>query len=202
MVQKRGHAQAARAEAALPPGTPAPAFALHDSPHSRVTLEDFRGRAVVLVFYVADWQPVASAQLGVYQELLPHLDRLDAAVLGISIDGTWSHQEFARSIGLTFPLLSDDAPPGSVAHAYGVHVQETGRSKRALFVIDRAGIVRWHATFPDAVNPGADGVLWALEELRPDHRSQPHERNGTDGGSCPCGCGLSLALVGRNGRNA
>ncbi len=202
MVRQRGHAQADGAEAALSPGTPARAFALHDTPHSRVTLEDFRGRTVVLVFYVADWQPIAMAQLGLYQELLPHLDRLDAAVLGISSDGTWSHQEFARSIGLTFPLLSDDAPPGSVARAYGVHVQETGRSKRALFVIDPDGIVRWRATFPDAVNPGVDGVLSALERLRVDGGSQPHSRNGTDGDSCPCGCGLSAALVGQYGRNA
>jgi peroxiredoxin len=202
MVRQQGHARAARAQAALSPGTRAPAFALHDTPHSRVALEDFRGRAVVLVFYVADWQPVATAQLGLYQELLPHLDRLDATVLGISIDGTWSHQEFARSIGLTFPLLSDDAPPGSVARAYGVHVQETGRSKRALFVIDRDGIVRWRATFPDAVNPGVDGVLSALEQLRVDGGSQPLSRNGTDGDSCPCGCGLSAALVGQHGRYA
>lgn len=179
----------------------APAFALHDSPHSRVALEDFRGRAVVLVFYVADWHPVARAQLGLYQELLPHLDRLDAVVLGISCDGTWSHQEFARSIGLSFPLLSDDAPPGGVARAYGLQVAETGRSQRALFVIDRNGIVRWRATFPDAVNPGVDGVLSALEQLRIDSRSEPDSPSDTDAWSCPCGCGLNSVLVGQCGRN-
>ena len=156
----------------------------------------------MLVFYVADWQPVARAQLGLYQELLPHLERLDAVVLGISIDGTWSHQEFARSIGLSFPLLSDDAPRGSVAHAYGVHAAETGQSKRALFVIDRDGIVRWWATFPDAVNPGVDGVLSALEQLRIDSASQLHSRNDRDDDSCPCGCGLSAALVGQQERSA
>jgi peroxiredoxin len=201
MIRRRGHAQAAHSEGALLPGTPAPAFALHDSPHSQVTLEEFRGLAVVLVFYVADWQPVATAQLGLYQELLPHLARLDATVLGISIDGTWSHKEFARSLGLSFPLLSDDAPPGSVARAYGVDAEETGRSKRALFVIDRNGIVRWRATFPDAVNPGVDGVLSALGQLRPDDGSHMHTRNGLDASTCPCGCGLSSALVGHLGRN-
>ena len=202
MIRKGGRGVAATGTTAIPVESVAPAFALHDSPHSRVTLEDFRGRAVVLVFYVADWHPVARAQLGLYQELLPHLDRLDAVVLGISTDGTWSHQEFARSIGLTFPLLSDDAPPASVARAYGVHTSESGRSKRALFVIDRHGIVRWQATFPDAVNPGVDGVLSALEQLRIDDGLQPIGRNGTGAGTCPCGCGLSAALVGQYGRSA
>jgi peroxiredoxin len=151
----------------LPAGSPAPPFALHDTPHSRVALHDFRGRAVVLAFYVADWHPVATDQLAVYQALLPHFACLDTAVLGISVDATWSHDAFARANGIGFPLLADDVPPGAVARAYGVYVPETGRSRRALFVIDPEGVVRWSATFPDMLNPGADGVLSALEALRP-----------------------------------
>jgi peroxiredoxin len=164
-----------------------------------VALEDYRGRAVVLAFYVADWHPVAGAQLALYQELRPHLERLGAAILGISVDATWSHQAFARASGITFPLLADDAPPGAVARAYGVFVPETGRSRRALFVIDREGIVRWSATFPDALNPGADGVLSALEALRPaagsGAESAPIGRDGAAGVTCACGCGLSAAQV-------
>ena len=99
----------------FPAGLAAPAFALQDSPHSRATLEDFRGRVVVLVFYGADWQPVATAQLSLYQELLPHLGRLGA---------------------VRFTLLSDDAPRGGVARAYGIYMPDTGRRQRALFVID------------------------------------------------------------------
>ena len=151
----------------LPAGARAPAFALHDTPYSRVALDDFRGRPVVLAFYVADWHPVASDQLAVYQALLPRFVGLDAAVLGISVDATWSHHAFARATGIGFPLLADDAPPGAVARAYRVYVPETGRSRRALFVIDPEGVVRWSATFPDMLNPGADGVLSALEALRP-----------------------------------
>jgi peroxiredoxin len=184
---------------ALSPGLPAAAFALHDTPHSSVSLEDFRGRVVVLVFYGADWHPVATAQLSLYQELLPHLERLDAVVLGISVDATWSHQEFARATGIAFPLLSDDAPPGGVARAYGVYVPQTGRSKRALFAIDREGVIRWSATFPDAVNPGADGVLSALEALRvapTGSEQRNYSSNGVDSTHCPCGCGLPIALVG------
>ena len=169
----------------------------HDSPHSRVGLEDHRGRSVVLAFYVADWHPVASAQLGLFQELLPHLERLNAAVLGISVDATWSHAAFAQAQGLTFPLLADDAPPGAVARAYGVYVPESGRSRRALFVIDGEGVVRWGATFPDALDPGADGVLSALEALRP--ASPAASATATlplIDGACGCGCGLSAARVG------
>jgi len=88
MLVDGGGAEATLAQAALPAGSAAPAFALHDSPHSSVTLEDFRGRVVVLVFHGADWHPVAAAQLALYQELLPHVERLGAVVLGISVDGT------------------------------------------------------------------------------------------------------------------
>jgi peroxiredoxin len=151
--------------APLIPGSTAPAFVLHDTPYSKVALADFRGRVVVLAFYVADWHPVASSQLALYQDLLPELERLNATVLGITGDTTWSHEVFARTNGIQFPLLSDDEPPGAVARAYGVYLPEIGRSQRALFVIDGAGTVCWSATFPDAVNPGADGILTALECL-------------------------------------
>jgi peroxiredoxin len=196
MLVNGGCADTTLAQAALPAGSAAPAFALRDSPHKSVALEDFRGRVVVLVFYGADWQPVATAQLGLYQELLPHLERLGAVLLGISVDGTWSHQEFARAAGIRFALLSDDGPPGGVARAYGVYVPTTGRSQRALFVIDRDGLIQWSATFPDAVNPGADGILSALEALRTDRLSSLTS-DGIDPTRCPCGCGLSIALVGQ-----
>jgi peroxiredoxin len=157
----------------LAAGSVAPSFTLHDTPHSQVALEDFRGHSVVLVFYVADWHPVAIIQLAQLQELLPDLERLNASVLGISVDGTWSHQAFAREGGIQIPLLSDDSPPGAVARAYGIFVPETGRSRRALFVVE-GGLVRWSATFPDALNPGADGVLSALEALgQVTHRNRP-----------------------------
>jgi peroxiredoxin len=147
-------------------GEPAPRFALRDTPHSRVHLDDYRGRAVVLVFHVADWHPVASAQLRRYQDLLPELERLAASIVGISVDATWSHVAFAQSLGLGFPLLADDEPPGAVARAYGVLDPDSGRSRRAVFVVDRSGVVRWRTAVPDPVDPGVDGPLSALESLR------------------------------------
>jgi peroxiredoxin len=200
MATQPGPAQAADPATPLAAGAPAPPFVLRDSPYSCVALEDYRGRAVVLAFYVADWHPVAGAQLVLYQELLPHLERLGATVLGISVDATWSHQAFAQASGIGFPLLADDAPPGAVARAYGVFVPKTGRSRRALFVVDGGGIVRWSAAFPDPLNPGADGVLSALEALGPAAgpaaEVSPIGRDGAVGATCACGCGLSAAQVG------
>jgi peroxiredoxin len=138
---------------------------LHDTPHSSVSLSDLLGRAAVLVFYVADWHPVASDQLGQLTALHPEFERLGASVVGIAVDGPWSHAAFATEKSITFPLLSDDAPAGQVARAFGVYSSVSGRSERAVFVLDASGTVVWSGTFPDAVNPGVDAVLSALEAI-------------------------------------
>lgn len=167
-----------RSPSPLRVGATAPPFALSDTTYSRLALDDLRGRDVVVVFYVADWHPVAAAQLARFEELLPELERRGAAVVGISTDATWSHESFARALGITFPLLADDSPPGAAARAYGVHVPETGRSGRALFVIDAGGVVSWSAVFPDALDPGLDGVLSALERLRSERAAAAKDSGG------------------------
>src|SRR5262249_34951322 len=149
----------------LPPGTEAPDFALPVKPDEMLALSDLRGRPVVLVFYPGDWSPVCSDQLALYQELTPEFDRFDAALVGISVDGVWSHQAFAEARHLEFPLLADFEPKGEVSRLYGVYRRGDGTSERALYVIDRDGVVRWSYVSPVGVNPGADGILKALEEL-------------------------------------
>jgi peroxiredoxin len=155
------------------PGSVAPPFSLNDSPHSRISLRDLRGRPAVLVFYVADWHPVAAEQLRQLEVLRTRLGDGAPALIGISIDATWSHAAFARDLEIKFPLLADDQPPGAVARAYGVDSTETGRGRRAVIVIDAAGIVRWSAVFPDALNPGLDGILTALEALAAPGETSP-----------------------------
>jgi peroxiredoxin len=150
----------------LAPGTAGPDFTLRSTHEQTVSLSDFRGRPVVLVFYPEDWSPVCSDQLGLYQMLLPEFARFDAQLLGISVDGVWCHLAFARDRNLDFPLLADFEPKGEVARAYGVYRAQYGTSERALFVIDGEGIVRWSYVSPTGVNPGADGILHALEQLR------------------------------------
>ena len=151
---------------ALAPGVAAPEFTLPSAPEQSVSLSEFRGRPVVLVFYPEDWSPVCSDQLVLYQELLPEFQRYDAELLGISVDGMWSHLAFAKDRNLHFPLLSDFEPKGEVARAYDVYRSSDGTSERALFVIDADGIVRWSYVSPVGINPGADGILRALEDLR------------------------------------
>lgn len=149
----------------LAAGSSAPHFTLHDGPHSTMGLADLLGRAAVLVFYVADWHPVASDQLGQLTELQPEFERLRSSVVGIAVDSPWSHAAFAAEKSITVPLLSDDAPAGHVARAFGVYSSASGRSERALFVLDASGTVVWSGTFPDTVNPGVDAVLSALETI-------------------------------------
>jgi peroxiredoxin len=149
----------------LPAGTPAPDFSLPTTPDQKLSLSDCRGRPTILVFYPEDWSPVCSDQLALYQQLLPEFQRYGAQLLGISVDGIWSHLAFAKDRNLHFPLLADFEPKGEVAKTYGVYRQQDGTSERALFVIDGNGLVSWSYVSPVGINPGADGILHALEEL-------------------------------------
>jgi peroxiredoxin len=158
----------------LEPGTAAPDFELPSTPDQKVRLSDFRGRPVILAFYPEDWSPVCSDQMALYQEVLPEFHRFDAELLGISVDGIWSHLAFAKDRNLHFPLLADFEPKGEVAKAYRAYRSAEGTSERALFVIDGDGMIRWSYTSPVGVNPGADGILRALEGLG---GSQSHEQN-------------------------
>jgi peroxiredoxin len=147
-------------------GTGAPDFELHSTPDEAVSLAQFRGQPVILAFYPADWSPVCTDQMALYQELLPEFHKFNAQLLGISVDGVWSHVAFARDRNLHFPLLADFEPKGAVARAYHVYRDEDGTSERALFVVDAKGIVAWSYVSPVGVNPGADGILRALESLQ------------------------------------
>jgi len=153
------------ASAALPPETRAPDFELNSTPDQKVELSAFRGRPVVLVFYPADWSPVCGDQLALYNEILPEFNRHDAQILSVSVDGVWCHAAYAHDRKLHFPLLADFEPKGAVARQYGVYNHHAGHCERALFVIDADGIIRWSYVSPEGVNPGADGILRALEAL-------------------------------------
>jgi protein-disulfide isomerase len=91
-------------------------------------------------------------------------------LVGISTDGVWCHLAFARDRTLQFPLLSDFEPKGTVARTYGVYRPADGTSERALFVIDEEGIIRWSHIAPTGVNPGAEDILAALQDLTTIHQ--------------------------------
>jgi peroxiredoxin len=150
---------------ALQAETPAPDFELEARPGEMLSLADFRGRALIMAFYPADWSPVCSDQLALYNQVLPEFQRYGAELVGISVDGVWCHQAFTSDRNLHFPLLADFEPKGAVAKRYGVYDESIGESRRALFVIDGAGVIRWSYVSPVDINPGADGILAALDAL-------------------------------------
>jgi peroxiredoxin len=152
-------------QSALLPGTRAPDFELLATPDQKVDLHHFRGRPVVLVFYPADWSPVCGDQLALYNEILPEFNRHNAQIIGLSADGVWCHTAYAANRKLHFPLLADFEPKGAVARKYGVYRHLDGVAERALFVIDGDGVIGWSYVSPLGVNPGADGILNALEQL-------------------------------------
>jgi peroxiredoxin len=151
--------------AILAAGVEAPDFTLKSTPDDETSLIDFRGRPVVLVFYPADWSPVCGDQLALYNEIVPEFDNFNAQILGISVDSVWSHQAYAASRNLRFPLLADFQPKGAVGRLYGVYDEEVGEEKRSLFVIGRNGKIAWSYMGETWVNPGAAGILKALKAL-------------------------------------
>ncbi|MCB4770697.1 redoxin domain-containing protein [Ancylobacter sp. Lp-2] len=150
---------------ALTSGEPAPAFSLPATPDQALSLADLKGRPVILAFYPADWSPVCGDQMALYNEILPEFHRYGAQLVGISTDGVWCHAAFAADRKLHFPLLADFEPKGGVARRYGVYREHDGTSERALFVIDGEGVIRWSYVSPLGLNPGADGILDALDAL-------------------------------------
>jgi peroxiredoxin len=150
---------------ALASGAIAPNFALQSTPDQRLSLAELRGRPVVLVFYPADWSPVCGDQLGLYNELREEFAQSNAVVLGISVDGVWCHAAFAKDRHFHFSLLADFEPKGEVARRFGVYRETDGFAERALFVLDKEGVIRWSYVSPVGINPGADGILSALEGL-------------------------------------
>jgi peroxiredoxin len=149
----------------LPVGTPAPEFSLNVTPDQKLSLSELRGRPVILAFYPADWSPVCGDQMALYNEVLPEFQKFGAELIGVSVDGVWCHEAFAQDRHLHFPLAADFEPKGDVAKSYGAYRGTDGISERALFVIDRNGVIAWSYCSPIAINPGADGILQALENL-------------------------------------
>lgn len=149
----------------LQPKTKAPDFTLHVTADQTLSLTELKGKPVILAFYPADWSPVCGDEMSLFNEVLPEFRKHHAELLGISVDGVWCHDAFAANRKLHFPLLSDFEPKGAVAKTYGAYREKEGVCQRALFVIDKNGMITWSYLSPIAENPGADGILEALEAL-------------------------------------
>jgi peroxiredoxin len=162
---------------ALKAGTQAPNFTLPGTPDQKVSLSELRGRPVVLVFYPADWSPVCGDQLALYNELMPEFSEFGAQIIGISVDGIWSHLAYSKDRKLHFPILADFEPKGAVAKLYGVYNEKNGEAQRALFVIDPGGLISWSFVSPVGINPGANGILTALKAMTQKEDRMPAKLN-------------------------
>ena len=161
----------------LQPGATAPDFTLAASPDSNLSLRDLRGRPAILAFYPADFSPVCGDQMALYNEVLDEFERFDGArLIGISVDSVWCHQAYAQQAKLRFPLLADFEPKGGVARAFGAYRDADGVAERALFVLDRDGVIRWSYLAPIHINPGAEGILQALESIQSQSQPQVAQR--------------------------
>jgi peroxiredoxin len=151
----------------LEPGVEAPDFSLPDTTGHPVSLSDFRGRPVVLVFYPLDWSPGCSQQLDLYQQELSEFVDRGTELLGISVDSVYSHGAWAALRGISFPLLADFHPKGDVVRRYSVWREEDGYSDRALYVVDGEGVIRYSAVAP-YLNfvPDLDELLQAVDDVQ------------------------------------
>jgi peroxiredoxin len=148
----------------IEPGTPAPDFTLRDQDGGKVTLSALRGSKVVLCFYPADFSPVCTDQLSIYQEVKGEIEERGAKLLGISVDSMWSHKAFQERLGVEIPLLADFHPKGEVAERYGAYLDGYGTANRSLVLIDEEGIVRWVHESPSPLEiPGANLIFDALD---------------------------------------
>jgi peroxiredoxin len=130
-------------------GDQAPDFTLRDQHGEKVSLSDYRGRKVLLVFYPGDFSPVCGDQLSIYQEVKPEIEAKGAELVGISVDSFFAHKAFQEKLGIDTRLLSDFEPKGEVARAYDAYQERFGIAKRALVLVDEEGKVAWAYESPE-----------------------------------------------------
>ncbi len=149
----------------IEPGRKAPDFRLRDQDGNDVSLGDFTGRKLVLVFYPLDFSPVCSDQLSLYQEVLGEIESRGAALVGVSVDSAYCHRAFREQLNLTMPLLSDFHPKGEMSSAYGAYREDRGSTNRSLVLVDEEGNVRWSYASPSSTEiPGANLIFDALAQ--------------------------------------
>jgi peroxiredoxin len=149
----------------ISPGEPAPDFTLPNHRGEQVSLSDFRGSKLMLVFYPADFSLVCSDQMSIYQEVLGQITDAGVKLVGVSVDSSWSHNAFRKKLGIDIPLLADFHPKGAMSSSYGAYLEDWGTTNRSLVLIDEEGVVRWVHESPSVTEiPGANLIFDALAE--------------------------------------
>lgn len=148
-------------------GQAAPDFALKDQSMQEVKLSDFKGKKnVVLMFYPLDWSPVCSNEHACMVNDMKEFEKLDAQVLGLSVDSAWSHKAFAEKLGISYPLLADFHPRGAVAEKFGMYLADKGITGRAVAIINKQGNVAWFKQYDIPQLPDIKEVAAALAQVK------------------------------------
>ena len=145
-------------------GEKAPDFTLRNQDGEQVSLSDYSGRKVLLVFYPGDFSPLCGDQLSIYQEVKPEIEGKGVELVGISVDSFFAHKAFQEKLGIDTTLLSDFEPKGEVARAYGSYLDAPlGFANRTLVLVGEEGRVAWTHESPNPGEfPGANVIFDAL----------------------------------------
>jgi peroxiredoxin len=154
-----------RKQMAIAVGQAAPEFVLKDQEEKEIRLSDYRGKNVVMVFYPLDWSPVCTNEHACFVNELKTFDKLNAQILGLSVDSVWSHKAWADKLGIRYPLLADFHPRGAVAEKFGVYLSDRGITGRAIAVIDRQGKIAWFKQYEILQLPDVGEVSSVLAKL-------------------------------------
>ena len=147
-------------------GQEAPDFDVEDESGNRVQLSQFRGHSgVVLMFYPLDFSPVCTDEHACFVKSLGDFSKLNAEVLGLSVDSVWTHKAFAEKMGITYSLLADFHPRGEAAHKFGMYHADKGITGRAIIIIDKEGKIAWIKNYGFGEAPNTKEVAEALAKI-------------------------------------
>jgi peroxiredoxin len=148
-------------------GQSAPEFMLKDQDQKEIKLSDLVGkRNIVLIFYPLDFSPICTNEHACFVNELKQFEKLDAQLLGLSVDSVWTHKAFAEKMGISYPLLADFHPKGAVAEKFGMYVPERGMTGRAVAIIDKSGKIAWFKNYDYPSSPEMSEVAQALAGLK------------------------------------
>jgi peroxiredoxin len=147
-------------------GQTAPEFTLKDQHQKDIKLSDFAGkRTVVLIFYPLDFSPICTNEHACFVNDMKQFEKLDAQVLGLSVDSVWAHKAFADKMGISYPLLADFHPKGAVADKFGMYLSDKGITGRAIAIINKNGKIAWFKNYDIPVVPDMKEVADALATI-------------------------------------
>jgi mycoredoxin-dependent peroxiredoxin len=148
-------------------GQVAPDFTLANQDKKEVKLSDFAGkRNVVLVWYPLDWSPTCTNEHQCFVNEMRSFEALDAEVLGVSVDSTWSHKAYADKMGIKYSLLADFHPKGAMSEKYGVYLADKGITGRAIAIVNKSGKVAWFKNYAIPEVPDLKEVAAALQHVK------------------------------------